>query len=68
MGAMAGNPDEEVPEVQEETSRLAILDLDWSKVDHSLRLPHSSNCSRQDSCRVIVYDKILTCMSKGRAE
>ena len=29
---MAGNPDEEVPEIEEETSRLAVLDLDWSKV------------------------------------
>ena len=29
---MAGNPDEEVPEVADETSRLAILDLDWTKV------------------------------------
>ena len=29
---MAGNPDEEVPELAEETSRLAILDLDWTKV------------------------------------
>ena len=29
---MAGNPDEKVPEVKDETSRLAILDLDWSKV------------------------------------
>lgn len=38
IGAMAGNPDEPVPEVQEETSRLAVLDLDWSKV-HLLSSP-----------------------------
>lgn len=29
---MAANPDEKVPEISEETSRLAILDLDWTKV------------------------------------
>lgn len=32
VGAMAANPDEKVPEAEEETARLAILDLDWSKV------------------------------------
>ena len=32
IGAMAGNPDEKVEEVEEETRRLAVLDLDWSKV------------------------------------
>ena len=38
MGAMAGNPDEEVPEIEEETSRLAVLDLDWTKVKSPLCL------------------------------
>lgn len=32
VGAMAANPGEQIPEVEEETSRLAVLDLDWSKV------------------------------------
>ena len=32
VGAMAANPDEAIPEVEEETSRLALVDLDWSKV------------------------------------
>ena len=41
MGAMAGNPDEEVPEIEEETSRLAVLDLDWTKVHFPLFLTHT---------------------------
>ena len=31
MGALAGNPDEPIPE-GDETARLAILDLDWEHV------------------------------------
>lgn len=32
VGALAADRDEKVPEISEETSRLAILDLDWTKV------------------------------------
>lgn len=31
VGAMAANPDEHIPE-SEETSRLAVLDLDWDRI------------------------------------
>ena len=31
VGAMAANPDEHIPEA-EETSRLAVLDLDWDRI------------------------------------
>ena len=31
MGALAGNPDEPIPE-GDETARLAVLDLDWEHV------------------------------------
>lgn len=31
VGAMAANPDEAIPEA-EETSRLAVLDLDWERI------------------------------------
>jgi hypothetical protein len=31
VGALAGNPDEDIPE-GEESARLAVLDLDWDHV------------------------------------
>lgn len=47
MGGLAANPDEVIPD-SEETSRLAVVDLDWSQVPISsllsssgLPLPHS---------------------------
>lgn len=36
VGIWAANPDEQVPEIPDATKRLAVIDLDWTKVESVL--------------------------------